>query len=91
MRPGDEIKRYADHVADKYDVRRHMRFNTAVDGARWDEDTQVWQVALADGDTRRPDFLITATGFLSQPRTPDIPGIAEFAGRIIHSTVGRQL
>ena len=48
---GNEIKQYADDVADKYDVRRHMRFNTTVEGARWDEDTKVWEVALAGGDT----------------------------------------
>jgi cyclohexanone monooxygenase len=84
--PGDEIKRYADHVADKYDVRRHMRLNTTVEGARWDAEAKVWQVALANGDTLTARFLITATGFLSQPRTPDIPGISEFAGRIIHTT-----
>ncbi len=70
--PGDEIKRYADHVADKYDVRRHMRFNTTVDGAHWDEDARIWRVALADGDTLSSRFLITATGVLSQPNTPDI-------------------
>ena len=84
--PGSELKRYADDVAGKYDVRRHMRFNTTVDGARWDEDAQVWQVALADGETLTTRFLITATGYLSQPRTPAIPGIDEFAGQIIHST-----
>ena len=84
--PGDELKRYADRVADKYDVRRHMRFNSPVEGASWDEDAEVWHVALADGDTLTTRFLITATGYLSQPRTPDIPGIDEFAGRIIHST-----
>jgi cation diffusion facilitator CzcD-associated flavoprotein CzcO len=84
--PRDEIKRYADHVADKYDVRRHMRFNTVVDGARWDEDARLWQVALADGDTLSTRFLITATGVLSQPQTPDLPGINEFAGRILHTT-----
>src|SRR3954451_25155223 len=70
--PGAELKRYADHVADKYDVRQHMRFNTRVDGARWDEDAQIWQVALADAETLTTRFLITATGYLSQPRTPDI-------------------
>jgi cation diffusion facilitator CzcD-associated flavoprotein CzcO len=84
--PGDEIKRYADHVADKYDVRRHMRFNTAVDGVHWDEDARIWRVALADGHTLSTRFLITATGILSQPNTPDLPGINEFAGRIIHTT-----
>jgi len=84
--PGSELKTYADHVADKYDVRRHMRFNSPVDGARWDEDAQLWQVALSDGETVSSRFLITATGYLSQPHTPDIAGINDFAGRIIHST-----
>jgi cation diffusion facilitator CzcD-associated flavoprotein CzcO len=84
--PGAELKRYADHVADKYDVRRYMRFNTVVEGARWDEDTALWRVALADGDTLTSRFLITATGFLSQPHTPEIPGITSFAGRLIHTT-----
>ena len=84
--PGAELKQYANHVADKYDVRRHMRFNAVVNGARWDEDALAWVVALADGETLTARFLITATGYLSQPRTPDIPGIDEFAGKIIHST-----
>jgi cation diffusion facilitator CzcD-associated flavoprotein CzcO len=84
--PGQELKNYADHVADKYNVRRYMRFNTTVEGARWDEDAQVWKVALADGETLTCRFLITATGFLSQPHTPDIPGITGFKGRIIHTT-----
>jgi cation diffusion facilitator CzcD-associated flavoprotein CzcO len=84
--PGAELKQYADDVADKYDVRRHMRFNTTAESARWDEDSQTWVVALAGGETLATRFLITATGFLSQPHTPDIPGITEFAGRTIHTT-----
>ncbi|MGV0742704.1 flavin-containing monooxygenase [Mycolicibacterium sp. XJ870] len=83
--PGAELKRYADHVAEKYDLRRYMRFGTTVEGARWDEDAQVWRVALADGATLSARFLITATGYLSQPRIPDIPGIMSFAGKMIHS------
>jgi cation diffusion facilitator CzcD-associated flavoprotein CzcO len=84
--PGHEIKRYADYVADKYDVRRHMRFNTTVEGARWDEDALLWRVALAGGETLTTRFLITATGFLSQPHTPEIGGIEKFGGRIVHTT-----
>ena len=84
--PGHEIKQYADDVADKYDVRRHMRFSTTVEGARWDEDATLWRVALDDGQTLDTRFLITATGFLSQPHVPDIPGITGFDGRIIHTT-----
>jgi cation diffusion facilitator CzcD-associated flavoprotein CzcO len=71
--------------AEKYGLRRFMRFSTTVEGARWDEDAQVWQVALAGGETLRARFLITATGFLSLPRVPDIPGVNAFAGKVIHT------
>ncbi len=63
-----------------------MRFNTTVEGAQWDEDAEVWRVALAGGETLTTRLLITATGFLSQPRTPDIPGIASFEGKVVHTT-----
>lgn len=83
---GDEIKQYADEVADKYDVRRHIRFSTVVDGARWDEETSLWRVSLANDEVLSTRYLITATGFLSQPKIPDIPGIENFDGRVIHTT-----
>lgn len=83
--PGAELKQYAEHVADKYDVRKYMRFNTVVDGARWDEDAEGWVVSLAGGDTLRAQFLVLATGYLCQPKTPDIAGIDTFAGRIVHA------
>ena len=83
--PGSELKAYAEHVADKYDLRRFMRFNTTVEGARWDEDAQLWLVALAGGETLRSQFLILATGYLCQPKTPDIPGIDSFGGRVLHA------
>src|SRR3954467_13835857 len=83
---GAEIKQYADDVADKFDIRGHMRFNAVVEGARWDEEASVWQVTLADGEVLSARFLITATGFLSQPKTPDIPGVTDFAGKVIHTT-----
>ena len=63
-----------------------MRFNTTVESARWDEDAQAWRVALADGETLAARYLITATGFLSQPKAPDIAGIASFDGKVIHTT-----
>ncbi|MDT5181060.1 MAG: hypothetical protein QOJ95_5258, partial [Mycobacterium sp.] len=84
--PGPEIKQYADDVADKYGVRKHMRFNTTVEGARWDEDASAWRVALAGGETLTARYLITATGFLSQPKVPEIPGIESFEGKLIHTT-----
>jgi cation diffusion facilitator CzcD-associated flavoprotein CzcO len=84
--PGPELKAYAVHVAEKYDIRKHMRFGVVVDGARWDEDGTCWEVTLADGSVERGRYLLTATGFLSQPRMPDIPGIEDFAGDVVHTT-----
>lgn len=84
--PGSELKKYAEHVADKYDLRRHMRFNSVVEGARWDEDNQFWIVNIDNAESISTRYLLTATGFLSQPRMPDIPGIETFAGKVIHTT-----
>jgi cation diffusion facilitator CzcD-associated flavoprotein CzcO len=63
-----------------------MRFNTVVEGARWDEEADVWRVALAGGETLVTRYLITATGFLSQPKVPEIAGIETFEGKTIHTT-----
>ena len=83
--PGAELKRYAEHVADKYDLRRHMRFGQVVERAEWNEAAQAWRVTTASGDQLTARFLLTATGFLSQPRLPDIDGIGSFAGKVIHT------
>ncbi|MBL1076734.1 NAD(P)/FAD-dependent oxidoreductase [Nocardia sp. 2] len=84
--PGAELKKYAEHVADKYDLRRRMRFDTVVGGARWDEENQQWVVAIENGESLTARYIFTATGFLSQPYTPPFPGIETFQGKIIHST-----
>jgi cation diffusion facilitator CzcD-associated flavoprotein CzcO len=83
--PGAELKRYACHVADKYNVRRYMRFGIHVDGAHWDDDDQLWTLHLRGGESLTARYLVTATGFLSQPRLPDIDGIETFGGRILHT------
>jgi cation diffusion facilitator CzcD-associated flavoprotein CzcO len=81
--PGAELKAYAEHVADRYDLRRHMRFGVVVTGARWEDDH--WAVSCADGTRVTARYLLTATGFLSQPKMPDIDGIDTFAGKVIHT------
>ncbi len=88
--PGPELKRYAVHVADKYDLHRHMRFGKAVEGARWEEEEGHsggghWVVNLSGGETLTTRYLVAATGYLSQPYRPEIPGIDEFAGDVLHT------
>jgi len=83
--PGRELKAYAEHCTDKYGVRTHLRLNTKVTGASFDEDGNVWHVDLADGRRLTARFVIGATGVFSQPKLPDIPGVESFAGPVLHT------
>src|ERR1700712_3920537 len=80
-----EILRYLEHVADRFDLRPHLRLATRVEAASFDEGEQRWTVATGDGDRLSAAFLVMATGCLSVPRTPDIPGLARFAGELHHT------
>ncbi|MBB6349357.1 cation diffusion facilitator CzcD-associated flavoprotein CzcO [Nonomuraea muscovyensis] len=78
-----EILAYLEHCADKYDVRRNIRFNTEVvrasfDGARW-------HLGTAGGDSETFDAVVMAVGQLNRPRLPDIPGMSGFRGTSFHS------
>lgn len=88
-----EILRYANHVADRFDLRGLIRFNTEVANAHFDERTNLWQVTTqpygaeggAGSKTLRARFCIMATGCLSSTNTPDIPGLDEFTGNVYHT------
>jgi cation diffusion facilitator CzcD-associated flavoprotein CzcO/acetyl esterase/lipase len=77
-----EILRYLQHVADKHDMRRDIRFSTSVEGATWDEATSTWAITTDHGDTIRCRWYIMATGCLSMPKELDIPGADEFTGEV---------
>ncbi|HUS25373.1 MAG TPA: NAD(P)/FAD-dependent oxidoreductase [Candidatus Binatia bacterium] len=83
--PGAELKAYARHVAQKYDLRRYMRFGASVERAQYDEALGLWRVHPAGQSPLTARLLILATGFLSQPKRPDIPGVDTFAGKVIHT------
>ena len=76
---------YMRHVADKYDVRRHVRFRTEVRGASYDDSAGRWTVDLSDGEQVVVDVLVSAVGQLSRPAFPAIAGAETFAGRAFHS------
>jgi cation diffusion facilitator CzcD-associated flavoprotein CzcO len=75
-----EIERYLNHVVDRFDLRRHMRFDSPVTAAVYDEATGTWRVTTGDGTEVRARFLVAATGVLSVPYLPDIPGRTDFRG-----------
>lgn len=79
-----ENERYFNYVVDKFDLRRHIRFGTRVTSAAWDDSSATWLVQ-ADGYRVRARFLVAATGVLSVPFFPDIPGRDSFRGESHHT------
>lgn len=75
-----EIEAYLNFVADRLDLRRDIAFDTKVVAMAFDEEAGVWEVRTEAGDTFRARFVIAASGILSVPLEPDIPGMAAFAG-----------
>jgi cyclohexanone monooxygenase len=80
-----ELLRYANHVADRFELRRDIRLNTRVAAAHFDEAARCWRVASADGGRWTARFLVLATGPLSSPNLPEFEGIERFAGQVLHS------
>ena len=83
--PQPEIERYLNHVVDRFDLRRHMRFDARVTSAVYDDSSGTWTVATSRGIEYRTRFLVTATGVLSVPYFPDVPGRQDFRGESFHT------
>jgi cation diffusion facilitator CzcD-associated flavoprotein CzcO/acetyl esterase/lipase len=83
--PQREIFEYLQHCARKYDLQRHLRFGSEVQQARFDEQHDLWTLTLVDGTILTTRLLISATGQLSRPKLPTVPGLADFQGRSFHS------
>lgn len=75
-----EVLAYLKHVADKYDIRRSIRFNTRVVGATWNSEAQRWSVETDTGGTVSAKYLVMASGQLSRPRDPQFEGLTDFKG-----------
>jgi len=80
MAPQEELERYVNFVADRLDLRRHIKFKTRVTAMTWDEASATWLVETDQGDKWRARFVVTAVGCLSAPLEPAIEGLASFAG-----------
>jgi len=85
----DELYRYLDHVADQFALRDHIRFDTSVEAATYEEDRQRWSVRVRrpDGstETRHANVVISATGIFNPAKLPDIKGLDTFAGPWFHT------
>ena len=80
-----EILRYANHIADRYDLRGDIQFKTRVESAHFDESAAVWTVTTDTGERHVARFCVMATGCLSAPNHPKFPGMDTFKGATYHT------
>ncbi len=83
--PQPQIHAYARHVAQRFDLKRDIRFNTTVTAVHYDEGTAHWRVGTACGQTLQARFCVMATGCLSATRVPAIAGLESYRGRTLHT------
>ncbi len=81
----EEIFAYLKHVADRYDLRRSIQFNTQVESVTWDDASSRWTVVTDDGKVWRAQFVVEAVGLLSATKVPHFPGMDRFRGEIHHT------
>lgn len=84
--PQAEILRYIEHVADRFDLRKHFTFNTRVVAATWNAADRLWEVRLDNGEIRRGRYLISGAGGLSTPKDFDVPGLSNFTGLTVSTS-----
>lgn len=80
----EHIRAYLEHVADVFRLRPHLRFNSEVTMMTWDTDKLHWRIETSSGFLTA-DVVVSATGPLSDPKIPAIPGIGTFTGKVFHS------
>src|SRR4051812_4906475 len=80
-----ETERYLNHVVDRFDLRRDIQFDARVTAAEYDDASATWVVTVNDDTEIRARFFIAATGVLSVPFFPDVPGRADFRGESHHT------
>ena len=80
-----EIMRYLNHVADRFDLKRNIRFRTRVTAAHYEAAANRWRVTTEMGEQLTAKFLITAVGCLSTTNVPSIPGLESFTGLCVHT------
>jgi cyclohexanone monooxygenase len=83
--PQPEILAYLNHVADRFDLRRDIRFETRVTAAQFDAAARRWRVTTDRSGQASCRFLVSAVGCLSEAQIPQIPGLDLFQGQILHT------
>ncbi len=83
-----EILAYLETVADEFDLRRHLMLGTHVQTARWNAGARHWEIDVSTGDANRTlvaDVVVSAVGLFGSARYPDIRGLGDFSGDVMHT------
>ncbi len=83
--PREELERYLNHVADRFDLRGEIRLRTRVTAAHYDEGRAGWTIATDTGETVEAQFFVIAAGCLSSASLPNLPGLDTFSGEVLHT------
>ncbi|HEY9417305.1 MAG TPA: NAD(P)/FAD-dependent oxidoreductase [Pseudonocardia sp.] len=86
----NEVRAYFEHVDERLDLRRDIRFDTKVTGAEFDEERRQWVVSTDGGPTARARFILLCTGIGAKPILPEIPGLDDFGGEWHHTALWPQ-
>ena len=84
--PGDEIRRHAVRIAEKFGLYADALFSTSVTSLTWEDSSESWIVTTDRDDSFRATYVVTATGVLSELKLPGIPGIEDFKGHTFHTS-----
>ena len=83
--PQPETLRYIQYLTKKFDLKKHMQFNTKIQSAHWQTDSNSWLLTDQNGQTYTCRYLITAMGILNEPTLPNIPGVNDYKGEAWHT------
>lgn len=84
--PQPEILEYARHVSERFDLRKDIQFETRVTRASYRDETEDWLIETDQGNKAIAKYCIMATGCLSVPQLPDIPGVDDFKGNLYQAS-----
>lgn len=85
--PGNELRDYADDMVDKYGLRDKLRLNTTIIAAVFDEHNSLWRLSTDGGQEVTAGYVVMAVGGLERPKMPDIPGLDDFGGTLMHTAL----
>lgn len=89
--PGEEIRQYIERTAERFGLTAHIRLNTRLERAVWDEARTLWRVEVGEGETLWARHVISGAGGLHEPNQPEIEGADSFAGEQIHTARWREV